>query len=300
MYVIAGATGHTGGAAAKQLLAKGQKVRVVGRNEQRLQPLVAAGAEPLVCDLRDTAALVRGFAGALGVYLMIPPNPTAIDALAYREQVSDAASGAVLKAGVRHAVLLSSVGANKPDRTGPVIGLHQYEKKLNALPDLNVVHLRAGDFMENLLAQIGTIESMGITAGPLRADLKLSMVAAEDIGKFAADLLLKQHFTGKQTRELLGQRDLTMGEATAILGKVICKPDLQYRQVPKARVRAAMIQRGMSDKVVDLMLEMTDALNSGYMRALEPRTARNTTPTTLEDFAARVFAPAYRGEARLA
>jgi len=33
------------------------------------------------------------------------------------------------------------------------------------------------------------------------------------------------------------------------------------------------------------------------MRAIEPRTSRNTTPTTYEDFVAEVFVPAYRDQA---
>ncbi len=45
MYVILGASGHTGHIAAKNLLARGEKVRVVGRNAARLQPLAAEGAE---------------------------------------------------------------------------------------------------------------------------------------------------------------------------------------------------------------------------------------------------------------
>ncbi|MFZ1132176.1 MAG: hypothetical protein WAN38_15490 [Terriglobales bacterium] len=36
------------------------------------------------------------------------------------------------------------------------------------------------------------------------------------------------------------------------------------------------------------------ALNSGYMKALEPRSAANSTPTSLETFVAEEFAPAYR------
>jgi hypothetical protein len=44
-------------------------------------------------------------------------------------------------------------------------------------------------------------------------------------------------------------------------------------------------------------MEMIDALNSGYMRALEPRTAQNTTPTSFETFVAESFVPAYQQQA---
>jgi hypothetical protein len=57
------------------------------------------------------------------------------------------------------------------------------------------------------------------------------------------------------------------------------------------------MQMGMSSNMADLLLEMADALNSGHMKMLEPRSPANTTPTTLETFVAEVFLPAHRGRA---
>jgi hypothetical protein len=42
---------------------------------------------------------------------------------------------------------------------------------------------------------------------------------------------------------------------------------------------------------------MTEAMNNGYMRALEPRSPKNTTPTSYEEFVEKVFVPAYKGQA---
>src|SRR5437763_10071157 len=73
MYVVTGATGHTGHIVATQLLANGEKVRAIGRSAERLQSIVGKGAEPFVADLTDKQALSKAFAGARGVYAMIPP-----------------------------------------------------------------------------------------------------------------------------------------------------------------------------------------------------------------------------------
>jgi hypothetical protein len=86
-------------------------------------------------------------------------------------------------------------------------------------------------------------------------------------------------------------------EVAKIVGGAIGKPDLSYRQVPALILKPAMMRLGMSSNVVDRVLEMCDALNTGKMKSLEPRSARNTTPTTLEQFAAEVFAPAYAEKA---
>jgi uncharacterized protein YbjT (DUF2867 family) len=165
---------------------------------------------------------------------------------------------------------------------------------------LNVLHLRAGYFVENTLAQVGIVKAMGITAGPLRPDLKQPMIATRDIGAVAAEELLKLSFKEKQTRELLGQRDISMTEVALIIGKAIGKPDLPYKQLPDEQVRGALTQLGMSLDFVNLLLEMTASLNSGYMRALEPRSAKNSTPTSYETFAAEEFVPAYQGKPRAA
>ena len=300
MYVITGATGNTGSVVAKTLLSKGQSVRAIGRSADRLKDLAERGAEPFVCDLTDHDALTKAFTGARAVYAMIPPNMTSPDYRADQDRNTDSIAGAIEKAGVKFAVCLSSFGADKPDKTGPVAGLHYLEQRLNKIPSLNSLYLRAGYFMENTLAQIGIIKQMGVAAGPVRGDLKLPMIATHDIGAAAAEDLLKLDFHGHQTRELNGQRDLTMTEAAAIIGDQLAKPDLPYVQAPNDQIRAAMIGMGMSANMADLILEMAGALNSGHMAALEPRSARNTTPTSYETFVKEEFVPLYYGKSAAA
>ena len=297
MYVVLGASGNTGHVVAKNLLARGQKVRVVGRNAAHLQPLAAEGAEIFIGDATDASALTKAFYQADAAYVMIPPNPTSNDVRAYEDRVSDAIVAAVRNAGVRNVVSLSSFGADKLTGTGPVAGLHDLEQKLNQINGANVLHMRAGYFMENTLPQVGAIRMLGNMIGPVSPNLKLPMIATRDIGAAAADALLRLAFQGKQTQELQGQRDLDYSEAATIIGKAIGKPDLGYIQAPDNQIRAAMVQMGMSDNFAGLILEMAGALNTGHMRALEPRTASNTTPTKFETFVAESFVPAYQQQA---
>ncbi len=296
MYVITGATGNTGSVVARSLLSKGQKVRVIGRSAERLQSLAVQGAEPFVCNITDAEALARAFAGARAAYLMVPPDMASQDVRAYQARVSEAAGAALGKAGVKYAVFLSSIGADKIENTGPVVGLHDFEQRLNRVAGLNVLHLRAGYFMENTLAQIGAIKMLGIAAGPLRPDLKLAMIASRDIGAVAAEALRALDFSGQQTRELHGQRDISMAEVAAIIGLAIDQPGLVYIHAPDEQIRPALTQVGMSLDMANLLLEMAAALNSGHMRALENRSALNTTPTSYETFVAEQFVPRFRGK----
>jgi uncharacterized protein YbjT (DUF2867 family) len=297
MYVVLGASGNTGHVVAKNLLARGQKVRVVGRNAARLQPLAAEGGEIFIGDVTDARALTKAFKGAEAAYVMLPPDPTSNDFRALQERANDAITSAIRNAGVKNVVSLSSIGADQASGTGPVVGLYNLEQKLNQIDGANVLHLRAGYFMENTLPQVGAIRMTGNVVGPLRPDLKLGMIATRDIGAAAADALLRLEFRGKLTQELQGQRDLTYTEVATIIGNGIGKPGLGYIQLPNDQMKAAMVQMGMSENLVGLILEMAGALNSGHMRALEPRSARNTTSTSYETFVAEEFVPAYKQQA---
>src|SRR5882757_4337435 len=291
MYVVLGATGNTGSIIANSLLTKGERVRVVGRDASRLARFVRKGAEAFTANVTDAAALTKALSGARAAYLLLPPSLTSLDYRADQERESDS---------IAKAVRLSSFGAHVPEGTGPIAGLHSAEQKLNAINGLNVLYLRAGYFMENHLAAIGMIQGMGMFGHALLPDLKIPMIATRDIGEFAAERILKLDFAGKQTRELLGERDLTMTEVTAIIARGISKPDLRYVQFPYEQVLQVLMQMGIPPKTAGQFIEMYKAINEGLVAGQEPRSAENTTRTSFETFVQDVFVPAYQGKAATA
>jgi uncharacterized protein YbjT (DUF2867 family) len=297
MYVILGATGNTGSVAARRLLERGKKVRVVGRDGKKLAPFASRGADAFPADVLDTDALSRAFAGTQGVYVLIPPDMSSPEYRAHQDRVTESIAKALEKAGVAHAVTLSSFGADKPDKTGPIVGLHKMEKRLAQIKGLNALHLRAAYFMENMLAQISIIKSFGMMAGPVRGDVLVPMIATRDVGAVAAEALLRLDFKGQKTQELLGPRDMTYAEAAKFIGLAIGKPDLAYAQLPDEQVIQAMTGMGISRNLAQLLCEMAAAINSGYMKPLEPRSETNTTPTSFETFVEEVFLPAFKGQA---
>src|SRR6266480_3041851 len=215
-YVIVGASGNTGSIIADSLLSKGKKVRVIGRDAERLERFVRNGAEAFTAELSDAPALTKAFSGARAAYLMLPPVKSRED----QERESDAIAKAVKESGLRYAVHLSS---------------------------------------------------------------------------YAAQRLLDLDFSGKQTRELLGERDLSMAEVTAAIARGIGKPDLRYEQFPYDPVQQVLTQMGIPPKGAALYIEMYKAINAGVLIPLEPRSPENSTPTSFEQFVQDVFAPAYHG-----
>ena len=267
---------------------------------RRLKEAATAGVNTQVLDLTDRAALVKAFAGAKGVYAMIPPDEKAQDYPAHQDHIADALVSAIAEAKVKHVISLSSVGADKAEGTGPVVALYRLENKLNQISGLNVLHLRAGYFMENTFAQIGIIKELGVMAGALRAELEIPMIATRDIGAAAADRLLRLDFKGQHTAELLGERDISMAEVARIVGRALGKPTFAYSRLPNDKVHAALIRMGLSQSIADLIIEMSEAMNSGHMKALEKRSTRNTTPPSYETFVNESFLPRFKGMAATA
>jgi uncharacterized protein YbjT (DUF2867 family) len=295
MYVVTGATGNTGRVIAETLLAKGKKVRAMGRNVEHLQSLVDRGAEAFVGSVADSSAVLSAFRGAQAVYVMIPPNYTTEDFRAYQNEIGKAYASAIRQAGIPYVINLSSVGAHLSEGAGPISGLYDVEQQLNQLQSLNIVHLRAGFFMENLFFSLDLIRNRNINGSSLRGDLKMPMIATRDIAQVAAQLLLSLDFSGQSTRELLGQREISMQEATQIIGRAIGKDELAYVQFSYEQAEQAMVGMGLSQDVARSLNEMDRALNEERVRPLEKRSAANTTPTSFEQFA-ESFAAVYRSQ----
>lgn len=297
MYTVLGAAGNIGSVVTKTLLEKGEKVRVYGRHGGRLQAFVQKGAEAFVADITDSKALTEALTGARAAFLMIPPVMRSPDCRAEQERATDAISVAAKNAGLRYAVNLSGIGAHVPARTGPILGLHFSEQKLNAIDRLHVLHLRPAYFFENLLPGISMIQMMGVFGGALKSDLRIPMIGTRDIGVYVAERLFKLDFSGKSIQELLGQRDLRMSEVVEVMAKALGKADLRYVQFPYDEVQKVLMQMGSPPKTATLFIEMFRAFNDGTVAPTETRSARNTTPTSIETFVKEKFVPAYQGMA---
>ena len=243
------------------------------------------------------AARTASFMGADAVYAVVPPDVTSDDVIGHYDRISEALVAAIKASGVKHVVTLSSVGAQLREGSGPVLGLHRMEEKINTIHHVNVLHLRPGAFMQNMLAQIPVIQRFGAVAGIIKGDVAYSMISTKDIGAVAAQTLETRDFTGKSTRELLGPRDVSTNEAAKIIGAAIGKPELSYMEAPVPMFVTGLRQAGMSANMAELIAEMMLSISSGVQKPEEPRSARNFTPTTFESFVAEEFAPAYRGKA---
>lgn len=293
-YVVLGATGHVGRIVAERLLSAGKKVRAVARSAGALGALAARGAEVAPGSIDDPGFLRRALEGAGAAFVLLPPN-LAPGIRAWQDRTAGILGDALEAAKVRHAVTLSSVGADRAGGNGPIAGLHVLEQRLDRIPALAPLHLRPGYFFENHLAWIGMIRTMGAVGGALRADLPMSQIATRDIGEVAARRLLALDWSARTVQDLQGERDLTMAQAAAALGKAIGKPELRYVHFPYPDAEQGMVAAGLPQEMAALYVEMSRGFNEGHLKPTQPRSAATTTPTSIEAWAAEAFAPAFRG-----
>jgi uncharacterized protein YbjT (DUF2867 family) len=295
MYTIAGATGHIGHIIAELLLKKGEKVRVIGRSAERLQPLVDKGAEAVVADLTDTTAVTKAFTGAKAVFILIPPNPSAKNVREFQNQIGESLATAIKNSGVKYVVNLSSLGAHLSEGTGIILGLHDQELRLNKLEGVNILHLRPTFFMENIFGQIGIIKNMGVMGSPVNPDLPISQISTRDIAEYAFNRLTQLDFEGKSSRELFGPDVVSMSEMASIIGKAIGKEDLKFVQFSYEDSTKAILGMGMSEDVANNLVALNRAFNDDILKPTEKRTEENTTSTTVKEFA-NIFAQVYEAQ----
>lgn len=271
-YAVVGASGNVGKVVAQKLKAQGHAVRPVSR---------AAGVS-----IDDVEALKKAFKDADGLFLMLPPDVQAPDLRKRQNELGEKLAQAAKTSGVRRVVFMSSVGGDMTEGTGPVLGLHDMEERLKALGLAELVILRPAYFMENHLAGAPMAARNGMIGTPLKADVKLPMIATADIGAAAAEALVADA-PPASPRALLGPKDYSMVEVAKAFGAAIGK-ELKYVQFPYDEARKALIGMGLSASFADALIEMNTSFNEGKLKPAK-RSAENTTPTALEAFARDQF-----------
>jgi uncharacterized protein YbjT (DUF2867 family) len=292
MIVITGATGQTGSKIAELLIGKKDKIRVIGRSAERLTRFLDKGAETMIGDQSDAQFLTNAFAGADAGYLMIPPKFDSPNVRKYYNSLGDAAITAIRKSGIRKIVFLSSLGADKDEGTGPVLGLHDVERKLELVKTTDIAFLRAGYFMENTLMNISMIKTQRIIGNHIAADAPILTVATKDISMKAADLLSSRTFMGHVTVELFGHR-ISYQEMTKIIGDRIGMPDLKYVQFSEKDAITGLVSMGLSLNIAESFVEMSQGISTGKITTVSEDPNKPTAPTKFTEFVNDLFIPAY-------
>jgi len=275
MFTIFGATGNTGSVVARELLANGKQVRVVGRDAKKLAAF--AGAEAIVGDVTDAALVAKALAGAEGAYLILPPDLGAKDLLAKNRGIADNYLAGLIAAKTPHAVVLSSIGAQHASGNGPIAGNHYEETSFPKATATKFTFLRAGAFMENILNNAHPMKTDGVL--PVFGGgegYPFPMVATQDIGETAAAALLSPP-AATEWIELSGPQDYSYSDAAAAASEVLGKP-VKTVAVPFEAMVPTLMKYGFSENVAGLFREMTEGAQKGVLAFDKGRRVQGKTP----------------------
>ena len=251
MILVTGATGATGGAAARALLAAGQRPRVLVRNAERARDLEAAGAELAIGAIVDRPALESALEGVDRMYLMSPVGP---ELIAQEVQLLDAAVSADVRAVVRLSVI-------DVDPHSPVRFLRDHAAGDAALEAAGIpyVTLHPNDFMQNWF---NTLQGEMAFVSP--ADVPIASIDTRDVGEVAAAVLLDpdRHIGNAYT--LTGPEALTRREQAAILGEALGR-EINVVGLEPEQLEQGMIQGGLPEWIAGGLRELSELYATGAL-----------------------------------
>ncbi len=221
-FLITGATGATGGAAAAQLLEKGRDVRAfVHREDERSEALRKRGAEIVVGDLLDFDAVRHALNGVGRAYFVYPIRPGLVQATAQFAQ-------SAIESGVEAIVNMSQVSA-RGDAKSHAARDHWLAEQVFNWSGLNVAHIRPTYFAEWLL-YLAPMIRQGVMYAPFTTG-RHAPIAGEDQARVIVGILENPEQHRGKVYPLYGPVELTHDQIAETVGRVLGRTII-YQSMP--------------------------------------------------------------------
>ena len=250
MILVLGATGTTGGEVTRQLVAAGQRPRLLVRNPAKAREFEGQ-AELAQGDLERPDSLRAAMQGIDHLYL--------VSSGANLVEVEARAVDAAKQAGVTHVVKLSVMGADQPAIT--FARWHAASERHLVASGLQWTMLRPGSFMSNALGWAETIKTQGTFYQPT-GEGRWAPIDPADIGAVAVRALTEPGHAGK-AYPLTGPESLSAADHAAILARALGRP-VQFTDVPPAAAKESMLQSGIPADYVDALVDLLAAMKAGH------------------------------------
>jgi uncharacterized protein YbjT (DUF2867 family) len=254
-YLITGATGNVGGRVTDQLIARGERPRVLVRDANKARTRFGTKVDVVTGDLTDTASLHGAFDGVQRAFVVnVGPD------LATRD---GAFAQAARAAGVRQVVKLSSFGARR-DSTG-LGAWHAAGEAAIREAGVAWTFVRPGPFMTNTLGWVASIRMQGAVFSGA-GDGKLASIDTDDVAAVAV-AALTQHGHDGQVYELTGDEALTHAQMVEVIGKAIGR-QLALMPISDESVRENLRRTGMPPAMVDALGAFQPTIRAGGMATI--------------------------------
>jgi uncharacterized protein YbjT (DUF2867 family) len=255
MILITGATGRTGGQAARDLAARGVPVRALVRDAAKAAPLGDAGVELAVGDAADAAAVRAALRGVTRVAVIFPNGE---QQAALERQVVDLA----VEAGVGHVVKVSSMEA-LPTAHNPVHRTHWASEEHIRATGRAWTMVRPSFYMQNFLANAHTIKTEGRFFYPFGDQGAAVLTDSRDAGAFTAQCLATPGHEGR-SYDVTSPDKLSFHEVAEVFSRELGRKVEYVPQDPaayKAHLGRFLASRWHLDAVCDIFAEIA----AGYV-----------------------------------
>lgn len=280
--VIAAASGNIGRRTAEKVIQAGAETVLLARHPEKLADLVAQGARVKPISSDDPIGLLDATQNADALFWLTPPKLDTPSLYDWYIQTAMAGATAVRENGIKRVVNISSIGAGAKPNLGTVSFVGEVESIFNQTGG-NILHLRPGYFMENFLSQVELIQQGHTVSFPYASDHDIPWISTDDIGDEAAKYLLDDGWAGEWTRNLMGPKNLTPLETTAILSQMLDRP-IEYVQVTIESIQQQLASFGATPDVQTELGNLFIALGDSDGVYATARTPEAFTPTTFEQF----------------
>lgn len=281
MYIILGATGHVGSALAKTLLDKAEPVTIVTHDELKAVDWINAGAQAAVVDVHDVKALHEVFMRGRRLFLLNPPAPISSDIIKEERKTLACILKALEGTPITKVVGESTYGAQPGDGAGDLNVLFEMEEALKNQGLPNSI-IRAAYYMCNWDTSIQSAMEEGVIHSLYPLDFKLPMVAADDLGYAAADLITESADTTR-TVYVEGPETYSANDVASAFSKALGM-NVKAVHVPEDQWAKHLITQGFSKKAAKAMCAMTKiTLEQKYERSANPRRGQITLDQYIQD-----------------
>jgi len=251
VILVTGATGTQGGATIDALLAGGFRARALVRDlgSPAAQELDRRGVTLFKGDFDDDASVAGAVRGASGVFSMqTTPRPDDLDyelrtgerliAAARAAEVKTFVHTSVARAGDQESFVDWASGRWSPNYWNSKSGVNEAVRSAGFS---RWVILKPAFMMDNFIPPKAGWMFPGLARGTvetaLRAETRLDLIAAADVGRFAAAAFEEPARFDRQEIDLAAEA-LTMAEVAATLAAVTGRP-VEARSLSGAQARAA-------------------------------------------------------------
>ncbi|GAA4272918.1 SDR family oxidoreductase [Aquimarina gracilis] len=244
-------SGNIGNAVAEQLLEQGHDVFMLVRKPGKVSN---KHIKELVVDFNDVESLIEAFSGKDKFFSVSPLIPSMVE-------LAEISVKAAINSGIKHIVRSSARGASKeaPITMGQ---MHGTIEEMIEHAEIPYTFIQPASFYQNLMGSIPTIKNEGAFYGAI-GNGQNAFVDVRDIAAVSVAALNEERHIGQTYvvtgPEVISYQDMA-NELSSQLGRTI-----NYVDIPRDKLAEAYKSYGMSDWLIETLLELDDITKKGYL-----------------------------------